>query len=507
MPVATILQPADGPEVKEAQSTHKFIRDIFFSNLPVPFQKFSSYLWLTVFAHRLGAKDYGAWSLFTTSLGIAGAIATLNAGSAMMRFLNGPKTSHEIDRSISTVFSMVGAAGLTLGMLIAAFSNWGTVTIFHDRHDRILILLLAAMLPFECVYEEMRGFLRARRLNRSWAIFTLSFLIPETLATLLVGWYLRSVAAVTWTLFVCLMLAAVSGALYLNRHCGVRFVRPSQAVMTRYLSFGLPLVPGAMAYFLSVSADRYLVSYYLDLREVGIYSACFSISALAFFLVGPINDVLFPELSALYDSGDSQVFLRRFSSIQKFVFGFSVAAAALLAAFPTDVLGILASRDFSSGSATLAILGIQGIFMALVLLYVVILNVRLKVWSNSTFWVGSGVAIVVLDILLVPRVGIVGAAVSQLVATTGGAMTLLALNWRLFRQSFPLVWLLQNGVAFAAAFIVASFWSHPLYIGGLQSCERLVAGSAAIVASLFLTGYFQPGDLKLLQASLLRRAA
>jgi O-antigen/teichoic acid export membrane protein len=507
MPVEAVLEPVAEPPANKRKATHKFIRDVFFSNLPLPFQKFCSYLLLVVFSRKLGPKDYGAWSLFNVSLAIAVAIATLNAGSSMMRFLNGERTSEDIDRSISTVFTMVGATALAVGMVIAGLSNWGAATIFHDRHDRVLILLLAAALPFSCLYEAVRGFLRARRLNRNWALLSLSRLIPETMALVLIGWSFLSVRAIVWTYLGCAVLAAVLGVSYLRGYRRIHFVGPSQAVMTRYLSFGMPLMPGALAYFLSVSADRYFVGYYLDLKQVGIYSVCFSISALAFFLLGPINDVLFPELSALYDSGDSQAFLQRFSGIQKFVFGFSVGAAALLAAFPEDVLMVFSSRDFISGSITLAILGIQGIFMALVLLYAVLLGVRLKVWSYSWFWVGSGIVIVVLDVLLVPRIGIAGAAVSQLVATAGGAIVLVGLNWRLFRQSFPLAWLLQNGVAFGAAFLVAAFWPHSPSSGGLRSCMRLVAGSAAIIASLFLTGYLRPGDLRLFQAALLRRAA
>jgi O-antigen/teichoic acid export membrane protein len=507
MPVEAVLPDVAEPRPNRNEATHKFIRDVFFSNLPVPFQKLCSYLLLIVFARKLGPKDYGAWSLFTVSLTIAVAIATLNAGSAMMRFLNGERSSEDIDRSVSTVFIMVGTTALGVGIIIAGLSKWGAVTIFHDRSDRVLLLLLAAALPFSCLYEEVRGFLRARRLNRNWALLTLSRLIPETLALVLIAGSLLSVTAVAWTYFASIVLSGVCAVFYLSRYHRIRLVRPSLAVMTRYLSFGVPLLPGALAYFMSVSADRYLVGYYLDLKQVGIYSVCFSISALAFFLLGPINDVLFPELSNLYDSGDSQAFLQRFSGIQKFVFGFSVGAAALLAAFPADVLMVFSSRDFTPGRLTLAILGIQGIFMALVLLYAVLLSVRLKVWSYSWFWVGSGVVIVVLDVLLVPRIGIAGAAVSQLVATAGGAVILVGLNWQLFRQSFPLAWLLQNGVAFGAAFVVAVCWPHSLSSSGLQPYVHLLAGLAAFVAGLAVTGYLRSSDFELFRAALSSRAA
>ena len=58
-----------------------------------------------------------------------------------------------------------------------------------------------------------------------------------------------------------------------------RFVMPSKPLLRRYVGYGAALVPGALAASLSFSADKYLVGYYLDLKQVGIYSVCFTSSA------------------------------------------------------------------------------------------------------------------------------------------------------------------------------------------------------------------------------------
>ena len=195
-------------------------------------------------------------------------------------------------------------------------------------------------------------------------------------------------------------------------------------MFSKYALYGLPLLPGVFASTLSLGADKYLVSYYLGLKKFEMLYVSASPQSRRwcfFFQTSQINDVLFPELSALHDKQESQAFCHRFAGIQKFVFGFGVGATALLSVFPGQILRILASRNSTSGAATLAILGVQGIFMAFVLLYVVVLNVQLRVWSSTLFWALSGVAIVALDVLLLPRIGIIGAAISQLIATACGA--------------------------------------------------------------------------------------
>ena len=484
------------------KATHKFIRDILFSNLPVPFLKLRSYLWLIVFSRCLGPSGYGEWSLFTVSLAIGVALGTLNVGSSMMRFLSGERSSQEVDRTISTVFTIVIVTSTAVAALIVLFSRWGAVALFHHQGDRIPVVLLAAILPFECIFESVKGLLRARRLNRTWAILIISQIIPETLVSVAVGWIFKNIAAVLISYVTLGLLSALAAVFYLTHYQGIRLVAPSRAITRKYISFGVPLIPGGIAYFLSVSADRYIVGYYLDLKQVGIYSVCFTISALAFFLFGPINDVLFPELSTLYDAGDWPQFLQRFSGIQKFMFGFSVGAAALLSAFPRDVLRVLTPRTFAGGDGALAILGVQGIFMSLVLLYAVLLGVRLKVWSYSWFWLASGAAILLLDILLVPRMGIVGAAVSQLVATAAGASVLIGVNWRLFRETFPVAWLVQAAMTFAVAFIVAALWPQSGSGDWLHSCVRLAAGTIAIITTLHLLGFVHHSDVRTFRAAL-----
>ncbi|HEV2495915.1 MAG TPA: oligosaccharide flippase family protein [Terriglobia bacterium] len=477
------------------------MRDVLFSNLPVPFQKLRTYLWLVVFSRALGPAGYGAWSLFNVTLGLGTCIVTMNFGTAMMRFLSGERTPEESSRAMCTVLSAVGALALTAGLLLAVFAKPLASAVFGRTDYGRLVILAAAALGFDSLFEEMRGFLRARRLNRTWALFTLARLVPETAALLLVGIWLSSVTAIAWTYLATGMISFGSGLVYLRAVRGLRWLQPSRTVLRRYTWFGLALLPGGLASSLSFSADRYLVGYFLDLRQVGIYSVCFTISALGFFLLGPINDVLFPELSALHDSADWNAFRERFSGIQKTVFGFSVGAMALLAVFPGAVLKIAASSDYLSGSRTLAILGLQGVFMSFAMLYGVILNVRLRVWASTALWLGVGIIVVILDLLLVPRIGIAGAALSQLISSVAGAAVLIGSHWRFFRMTFSISWLAQAGMAFAAVCAIPFVWQNaPMTL--VWCAFKLVAGSIVFLLVLVLTRFLRPSEARLFREAL-----
>jgi O-antigen/teichoic acid export membrane protein len=497
-PLGCVVQ---GDRASQA-ATHKFIRDVVFSNLPVPFQKLRTYLWLLVLTRALGPSGFGAWSLFLVTLSTATTVSTMNCGSSLMRFLSGPRTRQEVNQAFSTVLAMVAGASLIIAGTSAAFAQRVAAATFGSARANELVILLGVALLFDSLFEEMKNLLRARRLNESWAYFCFARLLPETGVVMSIALLLRSVSAAAWAYAVVSLCSAMGGFAYLRVRRDIHVVYPNIHLFSKYARYGLPLLPGVLASAISLGADKYVVGYYLGLKQVGIYSACFALSALVFFLTGPINDVLFPELSALYDAEQWPVFQQRFRAVQKFVFGFACGAAAILALFPRDILAVVAPPDFATGAATLAILGVQGIFMALVLLYVVILNTHLRVWSTTSFWVLSGGAIILLDIVLIPPMGIAGAAVSQLIVTAVGALVLVLMHWGLFRKTFKVAWLAQTGFASLVVWVLAfTFKGHSR--SPISALFQIGTGALAFVISLFATGYLSIRNL----AELSRRIA
>jgi O-antigen/teichoic acid export membrane protein len=485
------------------RDTTRFIRDVFFANLPLPFQKIRAYLWVVIFAKTIGPSGFGIWSLFQTTMIAATVITSLTQGNAMMRFLPANRTKEGINQSFSSVLTATSISAVLVSLALAACSKTFSNLVFHDYRGRTVLLIAAACLPLETWFEMMRGLLRALRLNRNWAFFTLFRLIPETAVFILLAlWTRNPLALIVGALFIAGTSVSL-GLIYLFRYQRVRFVTPSRAVWKKYLPYGMALIPGGLVSLLSLSADRYLVAYYLNLKEVGIYSVCFAVSALGFFFVGPLNDVLLPEMSALYDAGDWNQFYRRFSGVQKFVIGLAIGATAILVTFPQQILRLLTTQAFASGGPTLGILGLQGVFMSIVMLYIVLLYVRLRVWWSTVVWGGMGVLVIVFDVILLPRMGIIGAGWSQFLSSVAGAACVIALNWKIFRKTFRLIWIPQAGVALAAVWLLGHYWRFAT-VSAIDAVFRLLVGCVVFVIGLAITKYLRMSELVVLQKSFSR---
>lgn len=508
MPVESLIALNNSEAVRnevEVGGTGKFIRDVLFTNLPLPFQALRAYLWLVLFSRAFGPSGYGIWALFIITFGTAVSVASIAQGYSMMRFLSGDRTREETNHAFSSVLAAVSVSSLIVALALAAFSGHLSDLLFRDDRGRTVILLTALIVPLDTYFEEMRGLLRARRLNRSWAFFTLAREVPQALLLMGIAWWLRDPVATISGYLVTAALAVLVGSFYLVRHQHFRLTRPSGATISQYVPYGLALIPGALATTLSFSADRYLVGYYLDLQQVGIYSLCFSVSSLGFFFVSPLTNVLLPEMSTLHDAGDWDQFYARFAGVQKFVTGLAFGATALMTAFPQQILRVLTTRDFSSGGPTLAVLSLQGFFMSIVMVHAVMLCVRLQVWRTTAVWAGMGAMVLLIDVVLLPRVGIIGAGYSQLISSVAGAVSVIAMNWDLFRRTFRLVWIPQTGAALLGVWLLSRFWRDPA-LSVFHSVERIGLGAIVFVLGLVATRYLRISDLVVLQKAWSGRA-
>jgi O-antigen/teichoic acid export membrane protein len=443
----------------------------------------------------MGMAAVGAWALFDMTLSLSISAATLLLGHAMMRFLSGVRSREETNAGFSSVLWMVVVSGLAVGAGVVLLAGPLTRGIFHGGEGRNLLFIVAAVLVFDCVYEETRSFLRARRENRDWAVVTLGRLLPETVVTVVVAIVTRSIVATALAYLVCAALASMSAVFLVRRTVGVRLVMPVLPVLKRYLSFSLPLMPGTMALMAASRFDRYIIAYFLSLREVGIYSICFAVAGLGPVLVAPIGDVLYPELADLYETSRWDAFYARFAGVQKFILAVVVGASALLLAFPRETLRLVSPVAYTEGASALALLGIRGIFMVALTFYGMLLSLRLKVWCWTAIYVSMSAIVLALDLLLVPWAGLFGAAISQLGATVLGAIAVIVLEWDICRRSFAPGWLVPTGIAFGAVCLLA--WLEPAAdITVAHAILRLLLGGGVYLSALALTGYVGREDLR-----------
>src|SRR5205807_1859756 len=106
------------------------------------------------------------------------------------------------------------------------------------------------------------------------------------------------------------------------------------------------------------------------------------------------------------------------------------------------------------------------------------------------FWTGMAAITLICDLLLVPRIGITGAALGQCIAALAALSVLLVVNRDMVRRSFSAVWLVQVAVAGALVYSTVLFTGRGVP-GTVEAFTRLAAGTTAFAAGLLATRYVQ----------------
>ncbi len=366
-------------------------------------------------AHHFGALNYGAWAQVSVLVGIFGPLVAFGTDSAVVRFLPGRPLAEQRRAFSAWVLYLIGASVIVCGALLLAkgtIADW----FFGARGEfETFIPLVAATLFVSFLFNSFRSWFRIHNDGKvSAAIIVVQALLGLGAVTLVLafgyGVYELILLSVLADLLVVAWLFALSSKRY-------GWAAPDFSVIPGFLKFGLPIVPVAYAMWGLNWMDRFFLLEYGDLAEVGVYALLTSVGYLVIQVaVNPIWAMYPSSAAALYNAGDHATLQRLFERSAGLILALAVPAIAGLFVLEDHIISLLAPEEFVLGTPIAAIVGIGYLLLMLASYYDVALGLVHKQWLAS---VSIGVAALVnlgLNIVLIPRYGILGAAVATSIA-------------------------------------------------------------------------------------------
>jgi O-antigen/teichoic acid export membrane protein len=221
------------------------------------------------------------------------------------------------------------------------------------------------------------------------------------------------------------------------------------SVFKESLAFGFPLMWSELSVIFLDSGDRLLIQYFLGYAAVGYYAAAYGIAGYVYdLLVTPINMSLMPICMDIWvDKGAEET--KRFlsSSLRHFVMltTYIILISTLTA---RELILILASRKFESAVSLLPLL-VGSLVLATIHSFFkagLMIKKRPHIVAAMTF--ASMVVNVAMNVYLLPRIGIMGAAWATFAAYVFWVVATAIVSLRTF--SYEMQW-----VAFARAAVIA----------------------------------------------------
>jgi O-antigen/teichoic acid export membrane protein len=240
---------------------------------------------------------------------------------------------------------------------------------------------------------------------------------------LLVAVFKGFVASALWAANISILLAVLWSGFRLTKKTALSLI-PSWIVLKKSLSYGLKGQPGQIIQFFNYRLDLILLALFWTNREVGIYATAVFLAEMIWYIPAAVSTVLLPAVS----SADSEARAKNISlkAIRHTVF-LSLAAAIALALSAQWLISALYGAAFVPAVRALQILLFGVVMLSPAKLIVSHLaGVGKSQYVSYLALSGLGLTLL-LDLILIPKFGMMGAAWAS--AAAYSCSGLLSLFW------------------------------------------------------------------------------
>jgi O-antigen/teichoic acid export membrane protein len=408
------------------------------------------FILLPIYTRHLTPADYGVYSLLVVTGAVAAIVMQMGMGSALFREVIFVGSDRRTAISTGLAFLAAESAALLIALLVIAPSL--SSAMLGDAAGAGLLALVFTAAAFDVVGIVAMAKLRIETRSTLYATVTLArFLTSAVLNILFVAVLELGVRGlVTANAIVAGVFAVVWLALLLPD------MRPSfsRAVLHRLLAFGVPLVPFGLARLSMTSADRYFLNHYSTAAEVGLYSIGYQFGMATALVVTAVQLAWAPQMFAIAKRDDAESQLARMLTYYVLVLGFLGLAVSVLA---REALIVMTTPSFYGGAVVVPFIALSYILYGVMFMTNSGLETRnLTRYMTPVILVSAGLNLV-LNYMLIPEHGMMGAAWATLASYLFLVLVNTALNLRVWYIRYEYERLAKVMAAVALVFAAAAF--------------------------------------------------
>jgi stage V sporulation protein B len=380
------------------------------------------YLYL---ARVMAPGDLGAVVVFGAIAALIASATSLGLGPGLQHFIayhTGNSQPDTVRRLIRSAFLAAAGLALLAAALTLGLAGGISSLLFHSSAYRMsfeLLAVYAAIFTANILLSSV--LIGAQRLvayslatvvnyGGIYGIPVVAYALNPSVHSIVLGWLLGSAIG----------CALYTGAILRGQPIGRSADAPEnslpasdRSLVRDILVYSLPVLASNIILTGAQYADRVILASVANLGTVGIYNYAILFGGGLLVVVAPFSTILVPRLSELYGRFDRTLMrsvVRAANTLTVLAF---VPLAVLVAVLSPFLLRFLVGSSFAEASLPLAVLIL---LTGAAVPYIVLSSLASGIRRTSLLFVSSAVALgsnAALCIVLVPRIGMVGAAIGN----------------------------------------------------------------------------------------------
>jgi O-antigen/teichoic acid export membrane protein len=460
---------ADGSEFRSRMGSISRQSFVYFSG--TIFTAAAGYFFKIYLARTLGAEALGLYALGMTIIGFVGLFNSLGLPMAAARFVAAYCARGDYMQLGSFLRGSLGlltAVNVLLVGVVLLVGPWLTLHFYHTPKLSPYLWAFAAIMLLGVLNmflgQVMAGYRDVAR--RTFVTHFTGTPANIFIAVLLIGLgfgltgYMAA-QVISALLVFCLLGAAVWKMSPTATRNGSGLQIKREVVTFSAVAYGI-----ASLQFLLAQSDKIVLGYYLDAKHVGIYAVAMTLVGFVAIALDSVNQIFSPMISELHAAENHAVLQRLYATLTKWVVALTIPLALSMIVYARHLM-LIFGPSFEPGATVVMIGAVGQLFNCAVGSVGFLLLMSGNQAQLMKIEAVSATLMVGLNIFLVPRFGIAGAAIAATV-TTVVTNTWALISVRRILKVFP----------YNAGYLKL-MWPSAFAIAGTLALARVMGGTHA----------------------------
>jgi O-antigen/teichoic acid export membrane protein len=456
--------------LKDPVAFRRLVRDVALVGTADGLKLLRVLVVLPLLSKSLGVEAYGVWSQLKVNSTFLGSLASLGMATAVLRFLSGEYRTTSVRDGFNSALGASVAGTLAFAAVLLTWPQLAASIMFGDAKFSVFVAATGLYLVLEVIDLLVMAYLRASRQMG----FHLTAISIELVGEVAVVWAMvagrKNLASVVFGIIGWKALVVLAKLARTWHQIGIAWPRAS--IIRGYLAFGIPLALSGLGYLIVNYGDRYFISYFMGIGPVGVYAAAYAVGSLTIVLCTPIDYVMYPAIAAEWNAGRRTEATRQIEMMLQWLIYLLVPILAGLAVLARPILVTVSTEEVGSAAPVTLLVA-----LGFAIFYIGIVGERVLVLANrprtvTAIYTGLALVNAVLNAVLIPRLGLMGAALATLASFSLYSVAALSIARKHCRFHFPISVLVKSLVAGIAGAVVA----FPLAGDGVARIAAAIGG-------------------------------
>ena len=411
------------------------VKTSFVVFIGILLSKIFTYVYRIIIARHFGPEIYGLFSLAIMTIGWLVAFSSLGLTHGLLRFIplyRGKKQINRIKHILKISTTILFFSSIIAGLILFFSADFISIKIFHNSDLIIFLKIFSFLIPFIIFSSILLATLRAFE-EISWYSFIFNILqncVKVVFIILLIflgfkvhaiifSYFLGFLSMFLVAYFVCKhKLPEIFGKYKLNK-------KIKSKINKEFVSYSWPIMFSTILGTMLFWVDSFLIGYFMGATDVGFYNAAVPIVLLIGFAPELFMQLFFPLINRKFSHKNLRVIKELSQQVGKWIFILNFPLFLMMILFPGAIINIFFGETYLVAENSLRILAI-GNFI-LYLLYISY-NLISMIGKSKLLLINTSIALIIniiLNLILIPKYGINGAAFSTTIVLILLSMALL----------------------------------------------------------------------------------